>query len=127
MTSWYDVARREYVAQRSLRPLSAVLAGHMYHGVVWSGPKSFALARPVYSVWDSTLLDDPFMVAAVDADAWWIYLLAGDWKDAASHLPYELEYIGWERHGRQRWHRMKTVVNLAFREQSMAELLENGR
>lgn len=110
---WYDVARRAWIAQHSPMSIEDVLALHLRVGVVWSGPRSFAFARLVHTKWPIEDLLRPAVVA-LDGDAWWLYVLAGDWRDAVSHLPEARPWIGWERHGRARWHRTDVIVRKAF-------------
>lgn len=116
MADWYNTAERVWVAQNSPLVFSDVVKAHLRLGVVWSGPRSFALARLVRTEWCVASLLDPVMVAGLgEADAWWLYMLAGDWQDAVSHLPAYRNWIGWERHGRMRWHRTDVIVGRALR------------
>ncbi len=114
MADWYDTAERVWVAQRSPLEFSDVVRCHLRSGVVWAGPRSFALARAVSTEWSVASLLDPQLVAGLGANAWWLYLLAGDWQDAVGHLPAYLPWIGWERHGRARWHRTDVIVRKAM-------------
>lgn len=115
MADWYDTAERVWVAQHSPLDFSAVVEAHLRVGVVWRGLRSFALVRPVCTKWNDASILDPRLVAGLGiADAWWLYLLAGDWQDAVGHLPAFLPWIGWERHGKMRWHRTDVLVRRAL-------------
>ena len=102
----------EYDRQWSVFSFSECLSCHLERGVVWSSIQSFALVRAVRTDWRLARLLSPHYVAE-DPDCWWVYLLAGDWKDALSHLPHFLPFIGWERRERPRFHRLEDLVRRA--------------
>lgn len=111
-TTPFEQAWAEFLRQGGERySFDTVFAAHLRVGFVWSSPESFVLCRPVSHWWPATWLNDPSQVADDDsADAWWIYLLAGNISEAVGHLPRFLPWIGWDRRGIGRFRRTDLIV-----------------
>lgn len=111
------LAERAHAAQHGPRSFQEDVQLHLSRGVVVATCRVFVLARPVFTAWPSKFLVDPTRTADEgDGRAWWLYLLGGDWAQAALHMPYYLPIIGWERHGRVHWLRTSTIVRHALRD-----------
>ena len=91
------------------------LEQHFEHGYVVATPEAFAMARPVRSDWDTAKFRDISQVAPLDeADAWFIWLLAGRLEVAVRWLPRPLPFLGYSRRGSLcrfvAWERLQRLV-----------------
>lgn len=109
----YEEAAAVYDREPCARSFREDLELHLLNGYVLSGPEFFVLARPVNSQDTVERMVDPAWVWPVeDCDAWWIYLFAGDLKQALGHFPFPMKWIGWERQNALRWYRWRTVERI---------------
>lgn len=79
---------------------------HLHHGYVYSSPTAFAMARPVALSWTPEELStvaktDP------DGDAWFVWAVAGDMREALSKLPFPKKWLAFCRRGSPRIHRLE--------------------
>lgn len=124
--SCWLLARLAHESQNGPRSFYEDVGLHLSFGVVISTDEVFMLARPVHTSWPGDELVNPrYTCERRDADAWWLYLLAGDWRQAVLHMPGHLPFIGWERHGSVHWHRTSTIVQHALRDSREGELTED--
>jgi hypothetical protein len=92
----YLVALQVYASEPCARSLAEDIELHARFGYVHSTPEVFAMGRRVWSHWPHERLSQPWEVAA-DGDCWWIWLLAGDVRQAIGYIPEPLPWIGYER------------------------------
>jgi hypothetical protein len=91
-----DRARAVYEQEWCARPFEEDLRLHLRNGYVFNTPTLFMMGRPVSSDARPALIVDP--AVTFDApDAWLVYLLAGELREAVRFIPYPLEKIGLER------------------------------
>ncbi len=77
---------------------------HLLHGYVFSTPTLFVMGRPIDRFDDWPRLKDPLVRYPPEREnCWWLFLLAGEAREAWRYLPYPLPYIGWERRGKPRF------------------------
>lgn len=76
--------------------------------IVFKDEESLALLRPVSCVCSYRQLVDPTYISAVP-DAWWIYLLVGDFPRLLELLPNRFDLIGWERKNRPRFYELSKL------------------
>ena len=77
---------------------TALLAGYLTRGFVYSGDDAFILAMPQ------------------NDDTWFVHLAAGDPRRFQQLAPYRLPWIAWQRRGggpvrRWSWERFERLVN----------------
>jgi len=75
-----------------------ILAHYLTHGFVWSSPISFALFKPVF--WDGQNIH----TGTENWNAWFAHLAAGDLQDCFTHVPFTLEFVLFQRHGKAKIH-----------------------
>lgn len=92
----YELAMQVYASEPCARTLEEDLALHARFGYVVSTPTAFAMGRLVWRDWPYAKLADPSQVAP-DGDCWWIWLLAGDAREALKWLPFEKKWFAFER------------------------------
>lgn len=89
-----EVYRREPCA----RTFGEDVEAHLINGYVFSTPTYFAMGRAVDSSASNQLVVNPWHVFPVEqCDAWLVYLVAGDMREAWGRFPYFLPKIGFER------------------------------
>lgn len=83
---------------------TADLAWHLRHGVVYSGPDAFVMARPV--CWHEDALLEHRLPRG-EPDTWFVWMAVGTGavRKALSLCPYPLKYAAWQRHGDARFRR----------------------
>jgi hypothetical protein len=93
-----EIAAGVYQREPCARSFREDLEAHLRNGYVFSTPEYFVMGRVVSSSAPPEEIVDPWIrFAEADADAWLIYLLAGDVRKAFEVLPHPLPRIGWER------------------------------
>jgi hypothetical protein len=75
-----------------------LLAHFLQNGFVWSSPLSFMLFKPVF--WDGK----EYFTQTDKWNAWFIHLAAGDLTDFEKRLPFRLDYVLFQRHGKNKIH-----------------------
>lgn len=119
----YDRAREVYQKEECARTFDVDLYWHLVRGYVHCSPRAFAMARPVQSSADYSVIVRPDYVFRV-VDCWHVYLVAGDWIESLAHLPFELPMFSWERNNKLRFYRRECVIRHANR---AINLLSQGR
>lgn len=98
-----EQAKAVYDREWCARPFEEDLRLHLLNGYVFSTPEVFVMGRPVDSAARPALIVDP-SVRFDDPDAWLVYLLAGNLREALRFIPYPLPKIGLERGNILRFH-----------------------
>jgi len=83
---------------------------HLESGFVFSTPSFFMMGRPVDLGADHFDILNPSMEFK-NPNAWFVYGLAGDFREAMAHVPYYLPAIGWERRDSVKWWPMNEFLN----------------
>jgi hypothetical protein len=78
------------------------------YAIVHKDDANLAFARPVSINDPYERITDPSYISH-RVNAWWVYLLVGDFHFLLSLLPYDLEYIGWERNNKPRFYKLKQL------------------
>lgn len=91
-----DRAAQVYGREWCARTFEEDLQLHFRYGYVVSTPRVFAMGRAVDSEARGGLVVNP-VVRFDKPDAWLVYLMAGDLREALRFLPYRLPKIGFER------------------------------
>lgn len=95
-----------YRSEPCTRSFREDLEAHLLGGWVISTPAAFAMGRPVQrSAPAADILNPWHQFPAEHADAWLIYLAAGDLRQLLRWIPHPLPWIGWERSNKLRWYR----------------------
>lgn len=110
-TSPVAAALQVYREEPCARTFHEDLWLHLCYGYVLSTPTTFVMCRPVCSSAPLDQVVDPRRVFEAP-DCWHIYLLAGDFDEALTHLPYELKYVSWERDNKLRRYPLQKLVRL---------------
>lgn len=106
----YERARRVYETEACARSFEEDVFLHLQHGYVIARPDAFAMARPVWKHWSYRELASPWIVAP-EGDCWWIWLLAGDMREAMKWLPdAHRPWVGYERVNVPRFVRRERLV-----------------
>ena len=120
--SAFDAALAVYASESCAREFHEDFLAHLQVGYVISTPTAFAMWRPVMREWDIDRLRDPWQVAPVEtADSWWIWLSAGDIREAwAAGIalvtsqgidPMKIS-VAFERRNNPKWYRLKRLHQL---------------
>ncbi len=91
-----ELAAAVYQLEECARSFQEDLEAHLLNGYVFATPDFFVMGRVVRSSASPREIVNPW-VKFEQADAWLIYLMAGDVEKALQMLPYDLPRIGWER------------------------------
>ena len=87
-----------YKSEPCARTFREDLEAHLLCGYVYSSPGVFMMARPVVKEASEDLIVNPWhQFDKQQCNAWLVYLLAGDMKEAWDKRPFDLEFIGFER------------------------------
>lgn len=106
-----EQAAKVYETEDCPRTFGEDVEAHLLCGYVFSTPTVFAMGRPVRrDVLASTIVNPYVMFPKDDCDAWLVYLVAGDLREALGYLPYPLPWIGWERGNVLRWYRTERLL-----------------
>lgn len=104
MVTPYQQARQVYEREPCAREFEADLYWHLRLGWVINTPTMFLMVRQVMRDWPVERLRLPWYVHP-RGDALWVWLLAGDGRQALSAAPWPpFHWIGWERQNRPRWY-----------------------
>jgi hypothetical protein len=96
-------AMQVYQLEPCARTFGEDLRLHLLNGYVFNTPTMFLMGRPVSSDAAPRLIVDP-AVSFDRPDAWLVYLLAGDLREALDFIPYPLEKICLERLNKLRFY-----------------------
>jgi hypothetical protein len=77
--------------------------------IVYKDDTNLALLRPVNRYDSYEILTNPARYST-PPNAWWLYLLVGDFRFLCTRLPYVLPFIGWERHNVPRFHNFNKLL-----------------
>lgn len=99
-------AEQVYRTERCDRSLIQDLALHNRTGYTLVTATCIAAARPVRKDAREADVLNPSVVFPEGRDAWLVWIVAGDIREAIAALPYELPWIGWQKKNRLRWHRL---------------------
>lgn len=97
----FERAQIVYLTEPCARSFNDDLGHHLVHGYVWSSPTCFVMFRPVQSTWPLDMLRAPWETDPA-GDCWWVWLLAGDTREAISKMPFAMPRIGFERQNEPR-------------------------
>lgn len=103
-------AARIYESEPCARTFKEDLEAHLIHGVVFSRPDLFIMARPVSRSWAKHEIVNPwFNELTKTPNCWHVYLAAGDISKVWSIMPYRLEFASWERGNKLRFWNIKKL------------------
>jgi hypothetical protein len=108
-----DLARYVYKREPCARTFEADLTWHLENGFVFSRPDFFVMGRPVNRHASPALIVGQYRFPSVVADCWHVYLMAGNVARAWSMLPWELEWVSFERGNVLRFHRLASIRRLS--------------
>lgn len=77
--------------------------------IVYKDASNLVFIRPVNILDSYEKLTDPRYETATP-NAWWVYLFVGDFRFLIHHLPYQLQYIGWERNNKPRFYTLARLL-----------------
>lgn len=86
-----------YQREACARSFREDLEAHLLHGLVFSTPDSFVMARPVWAKAPKELIVDPWFNDFAVKDAWHLYLFSGPLENAFKAAPYILPWVTFER------------------------------
>lgn len=97
----YQRARDRHLLERTRFAFEEAIDAHGRTGYVIVTPEIFLLVRPVDSLADPLLFDDPY-VEFEDPDCWHVYLAAGDITQMPLYVPSPMPFISFVRKNRLR-------------------------
>lgn len=98
-------------------PFREVIEAHCQTGRVFVSPALFLLARPIRVDWEDPDIINPWLSAPVDeADAWHIWLFAGDPSAIAPIVPHPLPYVTFHRRDALRVHSFADIMRFLPRQ-----------
>lgn len=107
----FEQAKAVYDREPSRRTFWDDLTLHLLNGFVFSTPDYFVMGRPVLKDAAPEFIVDPHCKYPKEqADCWMIYLMAGDTGKAWDVLPWDLEFICFERNNELRFHLLEDVI-----------------
>lgn len=98
----YLAAKAWYEKHQNDRSFEEALGEHLMHGYVWSSPTEFGMAKAV--LWHNGIV----VPGHPRPNAWFIYLVAGNWRNLVEHLPFHLDWIVWRRRMQNHYRAYKT-------------------
>ena len=103
-------ARRVYAKEVCARSFEDDLYLHLNNprAIVYKDSRSLVLARPIDSLDRYDEITDPSYNAQAP-DAWWVYLLVGDFRRLFDLVPHDLPLFGWERNNVPRFYSFNHV------------------
>jgi hypothetical protein len=110
MIAMIDRAAAIYRLPDSTLDFESDLAGYLRYGYVVSTPDFFVMAREVNQKAPYDELVNPYSVHQ-SPNAWWVGLIAGDWRAALAMLPHKRQLIGWERRHGVRFYRLTSLID----------------
>lgn len=103
MVTPFQRAREVYESEPCARTFEEDLLWHFRLGWVVSTPTLFLMARQVCRDWPRERLQSPWYVHP-RGDAVWLWLLAGDMREAWGAAPWPgVSWVGWERGNKPRF------------------------
>lgn len=103
----YQQARQVYETEPCARTFEEDLIAHFENGYVISTPEVFLMFRPVRHDWPEVHIVDANLRNCTQGDTWHVYLAAGDASQFASHFPYKLPFVSFERKNELRFYRFR--------------------
>jgi hypothetical protein len=97
----YQRARDRHLIERTRFSFEEAIDAHGRTGYVIINPDIFLLVRPVDSLADSCLYDDPY-IEFKETDCWHVYLAAGDIRQMPLYVPHPMPLISYVRKNRLR-------------------------
>lgn len=111
----FEKAQEVYRREPCARTFDEDLFLHLKHGFVFSTPEYFIMGRAVDRNADPVLIVNPRCTFGRDeANAWMIYLMAGDPSKAWSIMPWPLGWFGFERRNDLRWYQAERIRRLSL-------------
>jgi hypothetical protein len=92
------------------------------HAIIYKDANNLALLYPVKRSAPYARLTNP-STEEPSPDCWWVYLLSGDFPFLLSLLPYDLEYIGWERDNVPRSYKLEQVKRWILKDHTSTQAL----
>ena len=120
------IAARWHSRQPDCEPFSEAVLAHLEGGYVISTPEVFLLFRPVDSMGDRLLFDDPWH-RFQRFDTWHCYLAAGDLAQFHRFVPFPLPFFSYVRKNRLRISRLSQSPVLYGRKTETRERAESGQ
>lgn len=97
MTPYERIAQR-YQMYPQAQSFEWYVEHHLKNGFVFSRPDFFVMGRPVCRYAPASLITEPTYLFDPDqCDCWYVFAMAGDLTHVWDILPWELEYVAWER------------------------------
>ncbi len=94
----YEEVVADWLARPRERPLAWYEEQHKRRGFVFATPAFYVLCRPVrkYAPIEQ-ILDVEHVFDFEQCDTWYVFLMAGDIKQALRMMPWELPWMAWSR------------------------------
>lgn len=108
----FEQAQAVYEREPCARPFEEDLFFHLLHGFVYSSPTCFAMCREASSAWDADKMLLPWEIE-LSGDCWFVWMLAGDAREAIGKLPHVKPFIAFEKRGEVRLRTHAEVMRLA--------------
>lgn len=114
----YELTLADWRARPRDRSLRWYEEMHMARGFLFSTPAFYVMGRPVrkYAPIEQ-ILDVGHMFDFEQCDTWFVFLMAGDIRQAWKVLPWELPFIAWVRDndplGELQFHETRRLMRLS--------------
>lgn len=108
----YQQAQAVYEREPCARSFHEDHFHHLQHGFVYSSPTCFAMCREVSSAWGADKMLAPWEVEP-GGDCWFVWMLAGDAREAIGRLPHVKPFIAFEKRCKVRLRTREQVMRLA--------------
>lgn len=109
-------AARVYDREPCARSFTEDLEAHLRHGWVISTPDLFLMARKISVAWSRDVVLNPYQTAHDNAaDAWHVWLAAGNWRSAFAQAPHPLPWVVIERKNKLRYYDWNRFQRTALR------------
>jgi len=110
------LAMQVYEREECARPFVEDYQAHLITGHVFHNDQFFCMGRAVNRSAPVAELLDPWRIFDEDkADAWLVWLVAGDMAKAWASFPSAKPWIGFQRSNRLRWRKFNRLESLVLR------------
>jgi hypothetical protein len=110
----YLLAAEVYEREPCARTFAEDIIAHLEGGYVVNSPTVFLMFRPVARAGEEEEIVNPWRCFPAP-DCWHVYLASGDSSEFASHFPFPLPWVSFERKNRLRFHRFRHFKGLLSR------------
>ena len=118
MMPW-EQAARVYEQEPCARPLSSDLEAHLFHGLVYSTPEAFIMARYVCRDWPEEWIRDPWQNPPGERDCLHVYLAAGDISKFFTFGHFPVKWCSFERGNVLRFHSYQSLKQRCTRTKAL--------